>query len=243
MGRAIVVRRSEKDNNINWSLDEINWPEVGRNLYIIYKMNQRTEKCHWPKYDFIKDETDTSDDELDPYLKLYKKGKYHGRIIICANDKALRPDCHHFHNGHPDDQKLLNQRIKVYIIKDIAYEIEIKFSNVGFNTKEEVYYALDKSTPSPRFKKQPTNESGKTLKDFLIELGEFEKNAENIPLEINNAPNYIIGVCNIEKVFKSLPDYFINVLSLTVELDSEVVWEISKDNLFDIKNASIRPKN
>ncbi|KAF0550865.1 hypothetical protein F8M41_023859 [Gigaspora margarita] len=74
MGRALVVRRSEKDNNINWSLDEINWPEVGRNLYIIYKMNQRTEKYHWPKYDFIKDETDTSDDELDPYLNNIKRG-------------------------------------------------------------------------------------------------------------------------------------------------------------------------
>ncbi|KAF0550864.1 hypothetical protein F8M41_023858 [Gigaspora margarita] len=85
--------------------------------------------------------------------------------------------------------------------------------------------------------------SGETLKDFLIELGKFEKNSENIPREINNALNYIIGVCNIENVFKSLPDYFINVLSLTVELDSEVVWEISKDNLFDINNASIRPNN
>ncbi|KAF0488350.1 hypothetical protein F8M41_022319 [Gigaspora margarita] len=108
MARALEVRISEKENNINWSWDEINWPEVGRELYIIYKMNQRTEKCHWPKYDFIKDEIDTSDDELVPYLNKIKRRnimeeqlytyfksikKRIGEnfdIIICANNKDLR---------------------------------------------------------------------------------------------------------------------------------------------------------
>ncbi|KAF0436565.1 hypothetical protein F8M41_004708 [Gigaspora margarita] len=484
MTRALVVRRSEKDNSIDWSWDEINWPEVGRKLYIIYKMNQRTDQCHWPKYDFIKDEIDTSDDELEPYLNNIKRGniteeqlylyfksikkriRENFDIIIYANNKDLRsllsPMWHclkvsplsfryitssisNFYSsfitktyfissgsrhGHPDGlvligiiksvledlnekerdviillangskvnmnllasvindllenrscdvQKLLNQRIKIYAIKDSAYEVGIKLSNgelndpknaqllswdsmakeeikkitdifkrnkslpnqpidkkvmydikilnqdyplwlsvdkednltpsdmpvsflisympfpdqiayqissdscnfivkfewvvenkydefylVDLNTEKELYYALDKSTPSPRFKKQPTNEgaltfcfsmdgsissstdkrkNGKPLKDFLIELGEFEKNAENITLEINNALNYIIGACNVENVFKSLPNYFPSVRSLTVELDSEVLWEISKDNLFDIKYASIRPKN
>ncbi|CAG8623015.1 31211_t:CDS:2, partial [Gigaspora margarita] len=97
-----------------------------------------------------------------------------------------------------------------------------EFYLVDLNTEEELYYALDKSTLLSRFKKQPTNEgalrycfsmddsigssaykriNGKTLKDFLIELGELEKNAENIPLEINNALDYIIGACNVEKEF------------------------------------------
>ncbi|KAF0488349.1 hypothetical protein F8M41_022318 [Gigaspora margarita] len=68
-----------------------------------------------------------------------------------------------------------------------------EFYLVDLNTEEEPYYALDKSTLSSRFKKQPTNE------DFLIEIGELKKNVENIPLEINNALNYIIGTCNVEK--------------------------------------------
>ncbi|CAG8676464.1 44271_t:CDS:2, partial [Gigaspora margarita] len=85
MTRALVVRISEKDNNINWSWDEINWPE----------------------YDFIKDEIDTSDDELDPYLNKIKRGNITEEqfyayfrsikkrirenldILICANNKDL----------------------------------------------------------------------------------------------------------------------------------------------------------
>ncbi|CAG8693242.1 14164_t:CDS:1, partial [Racocetra persica] len=76
MANALTVRKSEKDNNsnINWNWDEINWPEVGRKLYIIYKMNKETGPCHWPKYDFIKDVIDIPNKEFDPYFDNTKRG-------------------------------------------------------------------------------------------------------------------------------------------------------------------------
>ncbi|CAG8837567.1 686_t:CDS:1, partial [Racocetra persica] len=133
------------------------------------------------------------------------------------------------------------------------------------NTEEGLYYVLDESTP--KFKKQPTNEgavkfcfsandptspsinkkkSGNTLREFLVELGELERNDQNINLVMENALNYIIGacnVCNVKEAFKSLPNDYADVLSLKVELDSKVEWEISEDKLFDIKNVSIKPKD
>ncbi|CAG8799485.1 5142_t:CDS:2, partial [Gigaspora margarita] len=116
-----------------------------------------------------------------------------------------------------------------FIVK-FEWVVENKYDEfylVDLNTEEEPYYALDKSIPSSRFKKQPTNKgmlrycfsmddsissstdkrmNGKTLKDFLIEIGELKKNVENILLEINNALNYIIGTCNVEKYNKNIRD-------------------------------------
>ncbi|CAG8648906.1 19160_t:CDS:2, partial [Racocetra fulgida] len=505
MANALTVRKSEKENNINendsninWNWDEINWPEIGRKLYIIYKMNKETEPCHWPKYDFIKDVIDIPNKEFDPYFDNTKRGNISDEqlnayfisikkrirknfdTIICANDDKIKHQLRYathlkpllvplwhslsvsplafryitnsisnFYNsftaktyvissgsrhGHPDAlvlvgiiksvledlkekerkamilltngskvninllasmiddllenksndiQKLLSQRIKIYTISDSSYEVSVKLSNgelnddksaqllrwdsigkeeikkvtdilkrnknlpykpinkqimhdikisnhdqdplwlnvdeegnlapsdvpvsflisimpypdqiayrisvsndnshynfivkfewvienkhnefylIDLNTEEGLYYALDESTPSPKFKKQPNNEgavkfcfsandptspsvnkkSGNTLRNFLVELGELD---ENINLVMENALNYIIGacdVCNFKKAFKSLPNDYADVLSLKVELDSKVEWEISEDKLFDIKNVSLKPKN
>ncbi|CAG8717904.1 9725_t:CDS:1, partial [Dentiscutata heterogama] len=118
---------------------------------------------------------------------------------------------------------------------------------------------FEESTPLPHFKKQPTKEgallfnfaknpkenstnqsaekrkSGTTLYSFLMELGEY---SVHLNFTIINALNYIIRACNAKKVFKSLSDECLQ--HLRVKLDSEVEWEVTKNNLFNIKNAIIR---
>ncbi|CAG8534677.1 2853_t:CDS:1, partial [Racocetra persica] len=115
MAHALIVQKSEKDNNINekdndvnWNWNEINWPEVGRKLYIIYKMNKETGPCHWPKYDFIKDVIDIPNKEFDPYFDNTKRGNISDEqlhvyfkskkkrirknfdTIICTNDDKIK---------------------------------------------------------------------------------------------------------------------------------------------------------
>ncbi|CAG8773643.1 2801_t:CDS:2, partial [Cetraspora pellucida] len=117
------------------------------------------------------------------------------------------------------------------------------FYLIDLSTEQDLYYALeydddfyvvDKSEiddfeeliPLPHFKKQLTS----------------EENSENNTLSgltIISALNYIIRACNVKKVFKSLSNEF---LLLQADLDSEVEWEITKNNLIDIKNAIIRLK-
>ncbi|KAF0436560.1 hypothetical protein F8M41_004703 [Gigaspora margarita] len=128
------------------------------------------------------------------------------------------------------------------------------------------FYIVDKNamgdfeelTPLPHFRKQLTKtgsllfnfskdskedstkqsikrwKSGKTLSSFLTELGEYSSLSD---LKIINALNYLIRACNVKKVFKSFPDEYLHLLA---KLDSEVEWEITKNNLFIIKNAIIR---
>ncbi|CAG8803839.1 12293_t:CDS:2, partial [Gigaspora margarita] len=69
MAKALTIQRSSKNNNVDWDWDKINWPEVARKLYIIYKINQTTKLCGWPKYDFIKDVVDIpKKDNIDSYF-------------------------------------------------------------------------------------------------------------------------------------------------------------------------------
>lgn len=68
MAKALVIRTSTKNINVDWDWNEINWSEVAKKLYIIYKMNQTTESCCWPKYDFIKDVIDIPKKDIEPYF-------------------------------------------------------------------------------------------------------------------------------------------------------------------------------
>ncbi|CAG8731690.1 10722_t:CDS:2, partial [Gigaspora rosea] len=137
--------------------------------------------------------------------------------------------------------------------QDLYYALEYDdFCIVDINEMED----FEESTPLPHFKKHPTKEgallfnflkdsrddptnqpikkrkSGKTLHSFLTELGEL---CALSGLTIINALNYIIRACNVKKVFKSLSNEF---LHLRAKLNSEVEWEITKNNLFNIKKVS-----
>ncbi|CAG8793071.1 24924_t:CDS:2, partial [Gigaspora margarita] len=118
---------------------------------------------------------------------------------------------------------------------------------------------FEELTSIPHFKKQPIKEdvlllnfekdskddltnqsikmrkSGKTLRSFLTELGECSALSD---LKIINAVNYLLRACNVKKIFESFPDECLFLL--LAKLDSEVEWEITKNNLFNIKNAIIR---
>ncbi|CAG8565692.1 13806_t:CDS:2, partial [Gigaspora rosea] len=118
---------------------------------------------------------------------------------------------------------------------------------------------FEELTPIPHFKKQPTKKdallfhfeknprvglttqsiekwkSGKTLRSFLMELGERSALSD---LKIINAVNYLLLACNVKKIFESFPDECL--LLLLAKQDSEVEWEITKNNLYNIKHAIIR---
>ncbi|RIB06355.1 hypothetical protein C2G38_2217336 [Gigaspora rosea] len=118
---------------------------------------------------------------------------------------------------------------------------------------------FEELTPIPHFKKQPTKKnallfhfeknsrvglttqsirrrkSGKALHSFLMELGERSALSD---LKIINAVNYLLLACNVKKIFESFPDECL--LLLLAKQDSEVEWEITKNNLYNIKNAIIR---
>ncbi|CAG8534659.1 2852_t:CDS:2 [Racocetra persica] len=143
-------------------------------------------------------------------------------------------------SNHDQDPLWLNvDHLMACFVFDIYHAVSgsNRVPNIDLNTGKDLYYAFDESTP--KFKKQPTNEGaikfcfsvnnptnlsinkrkcGNTLRDFLLAIGEFERNDKNITLAIKNALNDIIGAY------------------------SKVEWEISEDKLFDIKNILIRPK-
>ncbi|CAG8492554.1 4284_t:CDS:2 [Cetraspora pellucida] len=126
--------------------------------------------------------------------------------------------------------------------------------DLELDTGKVLYYAIDNSTPSSQFKKLPTNEGalvfsyenqsdnqkkGQTLESFLKELGEYK---ENLIMKVKNAANYIMGPSNVERAFSSLPSIFDKILYSEIDIESEVEWEITKDKLLEIKNATIKLK-
>ncbi|CAG8846630.1 16874_t:CDS:1, partial [Racocetra persica] len=74
MSKALIIQSSTKNHNVDWDWNEINWSEVVRKLYIIYKMNQTTESHCWPKYDFIRNIIDIHKKDLDPYFNNTTRG-------------------------------------------------------------------------------------------------------------------------------------------------------------------------
>ncbi|RIB30866.1 hypothetical protein C2G38_2136144 [Gigaspora rosea] len=198
----------------------------------------------------------------EAYIKLLIKDK---QLWLSVNEKGeLAP------SGMPttlfriSDESFPNQI--AYRISICNFDFTVKFEwvaknkyeefyPVDLNTGQNLYYALEESTLLPYLKKQPTNErallfnfskdnstnqsmeiknSGNTLRSFLMELGEQNTHTS---LTIMNALNYIIRACNVKKVFKS---FLYTCLQLQANLDSEIEWEITKNNLFNIKNAIIR---
>ncbi|CAG8526905.1 31142_t:CDS:10 [Gigaspora margarita] len=143
--------------------------------------------------------------------------------------------------------------------QDLYYALEydddfciVKKSKIG---------EFEESTPIPHFKKLPTKEgalsfnfekdssddltnqlierkkSGKTLRSFL-KVKELGERSALTDLKIINAVNYLLRACNVKKIFESFSDECLFLL--LAKLDSEVEWEITKNNLFNIKNAIIK---
>ncbi|KAF0445585.1 kinase-like protein [Gigaspora margarita] len=197
----------------------------------------------------------------ESYIKLLIKDK---QLWLSVNEKGElvpsdMPTLFRISNESFPDQ--IAYRISIcnfdFIVKFewVAKNKYDEFYLVDLNTGKDLYYAFEESTLLPHLKKQSTKErallfnfskdnstnqsveikkSGNTLRSFLIELGEQNTHAS---LTIMNALNYIIRACNVKKVFKS---FIYTCLQLQANLDSEIEWEITKYNLFNIKNAIIK---
>ncbi|CAG8522999.1 22666_t:CDS:2 [Cetraspora pellucida] len=92
MAKALTIRSSSKDHNVDWDWNEINWSEVLRKLYRIYKTNQNAEPRHWPKYDFIKDVIgeDITEELLNSYYKSIKERIFDNFDLVISTKNKIK---------------------------------------------------------------------------------------------------------------------------------------------------------